>query len=344
MRRKLLILVALVLVATSYAFYWHWVAELVRGGILDWSAARRAEGFNVGWDRYAVDGFPFLLRVTVEQPVFGQTGIEPGYAAQAPLLVGEARPWALDRWRVTAASGARLAVQPGPARPAITVTANALTGTVEPAEIGDAASHAGTAVALSADGVAVAGPIPLAIAHAEAQTTIPARGVASHLETWLSASFSLAGVTLPQVVEPLGDTIDRLAVGVAVKGSIPGGPHRQALAAWRDDGGTLEIASLDLAWGTLRLGAKGTLALDAALQPIGALTALIRGYNDIIDALVTAGSVRAGDAALAKLALGLLAKEGPDGTYEIGAPLTLQNGSVFLGPARLARLPVFTWE
>jgi hypothetical protein len=344
MRRKLLILVALALVAASYAFYWYSVAELVRGGILDWSAARRAEGFTVGWDRYAVSGFPFLLRVTIEQPVFGQTGIEPGYTAQAPLLIGEARPWTLDRWHVAAASGARLAIEPGPARPAIAVTANALTGTIQPAEGGDAASRPGTAVALSADGVAVAGPTPLAIAHAGAQTTIPARAVASHLDTWLSASVSLARVTLPQAVQPLGDTIDRLAAAVAVKGTIPGGPRRQALAAWRDDGGTLEITSLDLAWRTLQLGAKGTLALDAALQPIGAFTALIRGYNDVIDALVIAGSVRAGDAALAKLALGLLAKEGPDGTNEISAPLTLQSGYAFLGPARLARLPNFTWE
>jgi hypothetical protein len=344
MRRKLLTLAAVVLVAASYGLYWYSVAGLVRSGILDWSAARRAEGFTVGWDRYVISGFPFLLRVAIEQPVFGQTGVEPGYAAQAPLLVGEARPWALDRWYLTAASGARLAIQPGPVRPAITVTANALAGTVRPAESDDAASHPGTAVALSADGVAVAGPTPLAIAHAGVQTTIPAHPVASHLDTWLSAGFSLAGVTLPQAVQPLGDTIDRLAAAVAVKGTIPGGPHREALAAWRDDGGTLEITSLDVAWGKLQLGAKGTLALDATLQPVGALTALIRGYNDIIDALVAAGSVRAGDAALAKLALGLLAKEGPDGTYEIGAPLTLQNGSVFLGPARLARLPVFTWE
>jgi hypothetical protein len=344
MRRKILILAALLAVAASYAFYWYSVAELVRRGILDWSTARRAEGFTVGWDRYDVSGFPFALRVTIDQPVFGQSGIEPGYAAQAPLLVGEARPWALDHWHVTAARGARLAIQPGPARPAITVTAGSLAGTVQPGQVDGAANHPGTAVALSADNIAIAGQAQLAIAHAEAQTAIPAHAVASHIETWVTANLSLAGVTLPQAVPPLGDTIDHLAAAVAVKGTIPGGPHRQALAAWRDDGGTLEIGSFDLGCGNLQLGAKGTLALDAGLQPIGALTALIRGYNEIIDALVTAGGLRAGDAALAKVALGLLAKEGPDGGYEISAPLTLQNGHAFLGPARLARLPNFTWE
>jgi hypothetical protein len=344
MRRKILFLAALLLTAAAYTFYWYSVAELVRRGILDWSTARRAEGFTVGWDRYDVSGFPFALRVTIDQPVLSQSGTEPGYAAQAPLLVGEARPWALEQWHVTAERGARLAIEPGPARPAITIAAGALSGAVRPGRIDGAAGHPGTAVTLSADNLAMVGQAQLAITHAEAETVVPAHAVISHLETWLTANVSLSGVTLPQAVQPLGDTIDHLAAAIAVKGTIPGGPHREALAAWRDDGGTLEVNSFDLGWGNLRLGAKGTLALDAGLQPIGSLTALIRGYNEILDALAAAGSLRPGDAALAKVALGLLAKEGPDGTYEISAPLTLQNGYAFLGPARLARLPNFTWE
>jgi hypothetical protein len=308
------------------------------------SAAPPAEGFTIGWDRYEVSGFPLALRVTIEQPVFGQSSIEPGYEGHAPLLVGEARPWALERWRFTAARGAQLTIQPGPARPAITVEATALSGTVQPRQNDPTASNPGTDVTLVADTIAIAGQAQLAIAHAAAQAAVPAHGVASHRDTWLSASLDLTGVTLPVAVPPLGKTIEHLATTAAVKGSIPGGPHRQALAAWRDDGGTLEIGRFDLNWGDLQLGAKGTLALDEALQPIGALTALIRGYNEIIDALVAQGSMRSGDAAMAKLALGLLAKEGPDGKYEISAPLALQNGYVFLGPARLSRMPIFTWE
>lgn len=344
MRRKLLILAALVIVAAGYVFYWYSVAELVRRGILDWSAARRDEGFTIGWDRYEVTGFPLALRVTIEKPVFGQRGVEPGYMARSPRLVAEARPWALGRWQVDAAQGATLAIEPGPARPAITVAAASLAATVEPRQDGAAAGNPGTGVAVTADGIAVTGQADLAIAHVSAQSVIPAHEVASHLQTWLSASFDLKGMTLPQAVPPLGDTVDHLAATIAVKGSIPGGPHRQALAAWRDDGGTLEIGALDLGWGDLVLGAKGTLALDAALQPVGAMTALVRGYNEIVDALVAGGNLRAGDGAMAKLALGLLAKEGPDGQYEISAPLTLQNGSVYIGPAKIARMPVFTWE
>jgi hypothetical protein len=344
MRRTLFSLLAAAAIAASYGVYWYSLAELVRRGILDWSAARREEGFTVGWDHYEVGGFPLALRVTIAQPIFGQSGVEPGYSARGPQLVAEARPWALDEWRLSAAEGARLDIAPGPARPAITVEAATFGGTVARHAENAAAGNAGTEVTLRADSIAVSGQAELAIVHAAAHAVLPVHGAVSHLETWSSASLQLANVRLPVAVPPLGNTIDHLAVAAAVKGSIASGPHRAALAAWRDDGGTLEIESLDLDWGDLAFAAKGTLALDAALQPVGALTATIRGYNEIVDALVASDGMRPGDAALAKLALGILAKQRADGTYEIAAPLTLQNGYAYLGPARLARLPAFTWE
>ncbi len=204
--------------------------------------------------------------------------------------------------------------------------------------------NAGADVTLAAERLTVSGQTSLAIAHAVVSARIPGRAVASHLQTWLSGSFTLDGVALPVTVPPLGDTVERLATTLAIKGTIPGGPRRQALAAWRDDGGTLELQSFALVWGKLTLDAKGTVALDAALQPLGALTATIRGYSEIIDALVATGDLKAGDAALVNVGLGLLAKPAPDGQYQLDAPLTLQNGQAYLGPVRLARMPSFVWE
>jgi len=80
------------------------------------------------------------------------------------------------------------------------------------------------------------------------------------------------------------------------------------------------------------------------LQPVGALTATIGGYGEIVDSLVAAGNLNAGDAAMVKVALGLLAKPAPNGGYQLDAPVTLQNGQVYLGPVRLARMPNFVWE
>jgi len=344
MRYKVLVVVALAIAAALYAGYWYSAAELVRRGLLDWSAARRSEGYTIGWDRTEVGGFPFALRVTIEKPIFGQSRIEPGYEARGELLVGEARPWALGQWHISAAQGGTLAIQPGPERPAIDVVAAALDGTVMPGQDGDAAMNAGADVTLAADRLTVSGQTSLAIAHAIARARIPAGAAASHLQTWLSASLTIDGIALPVTVPPLGDTVERLATTLAIKGTIPGGPRRQALAAWRDDGGTLELQSFALVWGKLALDAKGTVALDAALQPLGALTATIRGYGEIIDALVATGDLKAGDAALVNVGLGLLAKPAPDGQYQLDAPLTLQNGQAYLGPVPLARMPSFVWE
>jgi hypothetical protein len=344
MRRPIVLLAALVLAIAAYGAYWYSVAELVRGGILDWSASRRSAGFTIGWDRYDVTGFPFALRVTVERPVFGQSGIEPGYEGRAPVLIAEAQPWALKTWRVTAESGVTLNIQPGPARPAISIAVAALTGTVMPRADDEAARNPGDDITLAAAGITIVGQVPLAIARASVRTTLPARRVVSHLESWLGASIALDGVTLPDAVPPLGNTIDHVAATLTVKGSIANGPHRQALVDWRDEGGTLEVEAFDLQWGKLALAAQGTLALDAALQPLGALTATIGGYAEIIDALVAADKLKAGEGAMAKLALGLLAKPGPNGVYQLSAPLNLQNGQGSIGPIRLARMPNFTWE
>jgi hypothetical protein len=60
--------------------------------------------------------------------------------------------------------------------------------------------------------------------------------------------------------------------------------------------------------------------------------------------MTASGKMKAGDAQLAKIALGLLAKPGADGVSRVTAPLTIQNGQLFLGPVRLAPMPRFTWE
>ncbi len=348
-RLKLILPVSIVALCALYAGVWYHLAGLVRVGVQNWAEARRAEGFTVGWDSYQISGFPFALRITVEKPVFGKASAAPGYEAKAPFIVGEARPWAFRTWHVVAASGAHLAVEPAQDRPAATIDVSALDVTTSPQETdatppNGAAQAPGTLATVIADGMTIDSGPHTAIAHAAAQLVLPSRPARSHLEIWSSATLQVDHMTLPAPVPPLGNIVDRINAAIAIKGTIPPGPLRDALAAWRADGGTLEVSRLDIAWGNLGVTASGTLALDEALQPEGALTASIRGYGAIIDAMVAGGTMKAGDAALAKLALGLLAKTGPDGSSHIDAPVTMQGGRLFLGPARLLPLPNFTWE
>jgi hypothetical protein len=346
MRRRLAwILPALVLVvlAAGYTLYWFHVAGLVRQGIVDWIEARRQEGYSVGADRIGVSGFPFVVRARLDGAVMAQDRAQPGWELRLPALVGEAMPWSPNRWTLAGERGGRLHLDPGPARPSVTIEAARLGGLVAPTPPGEAAGG-GTTVEVTAEDVTVQADQRLRIARAAVSAALPAKPRVGHLETWSRASLHLDQVTLPMPVGPLGQSVDQLALTAAVKGSLPRGALRDALARWRDEGGTIELESFRLAWGKLLAVASGTLALDEQLQPIGSLSATVQGQNEILDALAAGGTMKQGDAQLAKVALGFLAKPAPDGRPQITAPVRIQNSEVYLGPARIARLPRFTWE
>src|SRR5205085_799269 len=130
----------------------------------------------------------------------------------------------------------------------------------------------------------------------------------------------------------------------AVKGGMPSGKLPDALTAWRDAGGKIDVDNLRLRWGALDATATGTIALDQELQPTGGFSGAIQGYDQILTALVQTGQMRASDAGLARIALTFLAKTGVDGKPEIKTAFTIQGGQMFLGPVKLGKAPRITWE
>jgi len=59
--------------------------------------------------------------------------------------------------------------------------------------------------------------------------------------------------------------------------------------------------------------------------------------------LVAGGQLRGSDARLAQIALSMLAKPGADGRPQISTSFTIQNGQMFLGPAKLGPAPRILW-
>jgi hypothetical protein len=336
MRRIIAAAVVLLLVAAaaSYTGYWFYIAGRLPAAIAGWAEARRAEGYSVRWDSLAVGGFPASFRVTIAGAALAGARPLP-FQTAAAIVIGEARPWNLRRWRVSAPQGARVeAPSEGD-----TITAAALDGTVAIGADND------SKVALTAHQIAGSGAAAaLRIADADAQLALPGRPPADHRQDGAKVTLRLMGIALPRAVPSLGATVDAVTLSGALKGAVPAGQLRQALAAWRDDGGTIELEEGTLRWSSLAASANGTLALDAALQPIGALTATIENHNAVIDAAVAGGTLRADDANLAKVLLGLLAKPGADGKKQLTLPVTLQNRRLYLGPAQIAVLPAITWE
>jgi hypothetical protein len=334
-----LVVVALLLVLLgAYTAYWLVVARRITDGVAAWAQTERAEKIDAVWKKIGVAGFPFVCRVELENAVLRDGSLTPSPELRIPALSASARPWDFSSWRLMAPAGLSAVLAGGGQRPPLKLTARTADGVLM------ADHEAGARLWLNlADITAEAGEA-VPVNSAGAWVILPAKPPRSHADPGLGVALDLRQVQLPGMTSVLNDTIDELAFGITVKGAVPSGKLAQAVAEWRDTGGTVELDNLHLNWGGVGATASGTIALDHELQPIGGFSGAIEGYDQILTGLVQSGRMRAADAGLARLALAMLAKAGPDGRPEIKTAFTIQNGQMFLGPAKLGKVPRIAWE
>ena len=294
---------ALAILAAAYSAWWWQAASAVERGVLAWIEAQRADGALVEHRGLTVNGYPFTIRAAVEAPHIATRGAE----WQGARLVAEAPPWNHTRIALSLPGEQKLSLaQPG--QPPLNLLAK-----------GGGQGHtlltlSGQPVELRltfADLVAQPDALPVPIAALDLTATQPAEPPAGHTDTGLSVSLTATGVQLPEEAPgALGRRVDR--------------------------------DSLKLDWGPLKLAMNGTLALDSTLQPQAALTAEVRGFQAVLDALQ--GFFRPKELALARTMLGMLARPvEPGGEPVLTAPVTVQNRSLFLGPLKVAALPAVVW-
>jgi len=346
--RRAVIFAVLVLVAVvaGYAAYWHAAANTLADGIARWTEERRAEGYEIAYGAPDIGGFPFRLEARLEAPAIAAPPGPRGWRWQGPALLLHARPWApLD---AEAAAPGRHDVEIGSGETARRFVLDAATATGLASFGTDGRLNAATITLGDLLATEDGWEDRTLLAEAAELHVEPGAGDADHTQPSLGFRVALAGIVLPpDQANPLGRDVQKLEADGAVMGRIPDGDAalRDALAIWRDDGGTLELSRVVAWWGKLEMSGSATFALDAALQPIGAMSATIAGHEATIDALVAAGTVSPRDGSLAKILLAVLSKPSPvDGQPELTAPLTLQDGYLWVGPARLIRLPVIAWE
>lgn len=334
-RRPFFALAALLVVlVAAYAAYWHITAKRLRNGLAPWAEAQRAHGYIVDWKEVAVDGFPDAFRFHFTAAHFGATRPLPTELT-APRLTVWAAPWNLRHWQFDAPDGAAFGGALDPLHFDLgTLQGSAQLGNSE-ALVLDVAATALKGQDLTQD---------LSIEAASAHIEVPPRPPANHQGTALEAGLQLTGLILPVSLPSFGNRVGELSFSAELKGALPPGPLPQALAAWRDDGGTVELRSLRLHWGTVLIDASGTLALDEALQPEGALSAEVTGQNEAVDLAVKSGALKPESGGIAKAILNLLAKPGLNGENAITVPVTVQQQRLFLGPAAIAALPRIDWE
>ncbi|MDP6574185.1 MAG: DUF2125 domain-containing protein [Rhodospirillales bacterium] len=336
-------LVTVACVAIVYVVIWFYMAASYRDAIGGWAEARRGEGLEVRYARLEMSGFPFMLRVTLEKPGLGAPKAGAPWHWDGARAIGEARPWNPRRVRVMLAGAHRIAWTRHGAPVRYRGSAEELTAEI----VTDAGGR--RQVWLDISGLVLkgeSGELEIAVAEAHAEAWRTTSTSADHLTATAQVSLEASRLWLPRgLALPFGNRVGTIALKASLMGAIAPGRLPDSLAAWRDSGGTLEVHQLAVTYGPLSGRLTGTLALDAALQPIGALTAKLGGFFEAVDGLRKAGLVGARQALMAKVVLGVLAKRPPGGgAATLNAPLTIQDRRLYVGPVDLAEVPAIRWR
>jgi hypothetical protein len=314
------------------------VAPKVDAAIDNWVAMERQAGATLKFERTPVSGFPWEFRsafhnVDVTQTVNGER-IEWG-GSDLELSLS---PFDLETIRFASSSGMSIFFRD---------RNNTLAFESPKGRIAFRGDGSLSELAIEAAETRFAIP-DLVISKADAvkiSVSLPATPPRSDRDTAVDFSVSLENVMLPPgrilVTE---DPLTQVNLAGSVKGPITIASLRQALAAWSNQGGTLEVKTFTLAQPPLTLSGSATLALDQDLQPIGAANMTARGLGDTIDLLAKQGRLAAGDATKFKLFVIGAQHTGSDGVPEVATGLSVQNGYLNWGPFRLARMPRFAWQ
>jgi hypothetical protein len=337
-RLGLVFLVLLLLLFGAYSAYWQITAGQLGDRLGAWAQTMRARHVSTAWSKLRIGGYPLWFRIELTDAAISDDAVTPAPRLRAPLLAGSARPWKPRQWRLVAADGLIGDIAGLAGQQPVALSARRATGSVS------VAADGGSELSLELTDLALSAEAPITARSARLHLVLPPRPPRTYSEPDVSFSVNLHRVKLPIAIEPLGATIADLDLAVTVKGPVPEGALPQVAAAWRDAGGTIELDALHFRWGGLQANARGTLALDQNLQPIGGCSGAIEGYDQVIAALVAQGRLAPDKGGLARLALRMLAKAGPDGRPEIATSFTIQNGKMYLGPAPIGKAPHLDWR
>ncbi len=313
-----------------------------------WIARQQSQGATIAPATVSVVGYPFSFSIKLNHVNLAWPN---GFGFAAQVVKVRTRPWSLGTFKVDTTGGFTFTLPPGTTRPSLALAGETLRGHArfrdDPMPV---------ALDLTADTVSAteAGATEAGVTETAGGPTAPEVTAASlaldasrpeapptkDTDVAYDVSLRLSELSAQSLeTNPLGGTIKETTLHAQLLGVPPATPDAAGLKAWRDAGGTVEARDIGLQWGPLTLTGNGTLALDQGMQPEGAFTAHLSGFNEALDALAAAGWVKMSSASIAKLALGIASKPGPDGKPVVDTPVTIQDRHISLGPAKVGVVP-----
>lgn len=353
-QRKYLIPVGVIaLFVTVWTLGWFWFAREIQTGLQEFATRQNGNPVALSWDGVRVDGYPNRLNTHIAQPRGSWSGSDGNIAWAGPdTILGFFK----DAGRTVSfrAPGTHeFTLRRDRLERRMMAVSERLYGRIEFDGRGQADGLLGRATGLeiTVDGALATTLDQAAFDWSQTQNRDESDGIHPN-STGQSLTFSLSGVSLAasgldaNLAETLGREVDQLSGRLSVRGALdPVGLSPAGLTRWRDGGGTLELADFTLVWGPLRIAGDGTMALDDALQPVGAFTAQITGLDRLINLLERSGQMRPQQAAIARIGLAVLTRAPSNGgPPEARVPVSIQNRQLSIGPIPLLRLPVITWN
>lgn len=164
-------------------------------------------------------------------------------------------------------------------------------------------------------------------------------------DTFARFTSAADAVRLAVSLPPFERVIRTAQLDADLVGRLEPGRLSEALNAWRQGGGTLEVRKVRLDWPPLAIAGDGTVSLDERLQPIAAFSARITGFQDTLRALETQGIIPRGQSSSALVILNLLSNtpRGSD-TPELTIPVSVQDQRLSVGPFNVLEIPDVVWD
>lgn len=342
--RKLWIISAgvFLLLAAGYAVYWYQVAQVFEQNLAAWPEQWRSQGYQVTMDRSAVHGFPWRLRSSIDR--FELRSPPESGAWSLSRIHGTtyvtAEPWNPLGFGVELDRRQSWLLSDGLRRDQLSLLSHEAYARVDLALNGQVRRIGFSSLRVW---LKPHNSLRLPVREVQARLVIE---VASAPDARADASFlvRLNDVTIDPSPSPaLGNLIKRIELQGYITGQYPGTLSSHALAQWRDGGGVVEVSELLVNWGPLAVTADTTITLDQDLQPLMAGTAIVRGHDQAIDALVVGGLMNQAQATTTKIALAAMA-DTDEGGAKVRLPITIQDGFLYLGPLKVAAVPRIDWR
>lgn len=335
-------------IAASYVAFWFYGASHLKERVAMWAEARRAEGVAVSYTLDGVSGFPLTLTAEVKAVSVQSGKGADAVAFSAPLVAVKGGIFSPRHLSLTLPKGGQIALeQDGRATRLGKAGGNAsLDLTFESSDAVREAAFSAQGLSLSGDwrGVALASPLTVGEAKAALVLNPAAASAASDAATppppTARLDLSVRDLRWPEgAVRSLGPELAGFDFAARLTGPMPTGDAQDALTAWRDAGGRIEVDRIALKWGEASFAGYGALVLDEALQPAVSLTARVQSFVPLVDVLDEAGLIRQSDATLARLVIGRQMPQTGAGNLS----LSLRDGIVYAGPLALVRVPPIAW-